>query len=198
MQSEEWNKVANKVNFTLDLDLNQFQKLVHPTSKILDFGCGYGRHTDTLVQNGYSNVFGIDSSEEMITRGQKEFPHLTLLHNNLDSIPCEDESLDCVLACAVFTCIPSEVDRKKIFEELCRVLRRDGVLHLIEFGLDYFNSYDDNGCFLSSLNVQMKHFSRKEIEALCSPLETINMETTKASAIGNRLTEAHSYFGRKT
>jgi SAM-dependent methyltransferase len=42
----------------------------HPTAKkILDLGCGTGRHDELLVEKGYS-VFGVDLSEQMIQVAQ--------------------------------------------------------------------------------------------------------------------------------
>lgn len=39
-------------------------------SRILEIGCGYGRHLRSLLKNGYVNIWGIDISEEQIAYAQ--------------------------------------------------------------------------------------------------------------------------------
>lgn len=42
-------------------------------ARIIDAGCGYGRHIKALKENGYTNVIGLDISEEQIAYAQSEF-----------------------------------------------------------------------------------------------------------------------------
>ncbi|WP_345847279.1 class I SAM-dependent methyltransferase [Shewanella algae] len=43
MTAQLWDKVANQVNFNLEIDVQRFCQLVRPNARILDLGCGYGR-----------------------------------------------------------------------------------------------------------------------------------------------------------
>ena len=41
-------------------------------SKIADFGCGIGRHTNKLLENGYSNIIGLDYSKELLRKAKQK------------------------------------------------------------------------------------------------------------------------------
>lgn len=41
-------------------------------SKIADFGCGIGRHTNRFLINGYTNTIGIDYSQELLTKAKQK------------------------------------------------------------------------------------------------------------------------------
>ena len=43
MPCDGWNKVAEQVNFNLEIDWNRFPNWVNTEAKVLDFGCGYAR-----------------------------------------------------------------------------------------------------------------------------------------------------------
>jgi len=45
-------------------------------SKIADFGCGIGRHTNKLIENGYSNIIGIDYSEKLLDKAKHELSNI--------------------------------------------------------------------------------------------------------------------------
>ncbi len=47
-QSDYWNSVADKRNFTTTFQKNKFCKYVDKNAKILDVGCGYGRTMNEL------------------------------------------------------------------------------------------------------------------------------------------------------
>lgn len=40
MTAQLWDKVANQVNFNLEIDVQRFCQLVKPDARILEFGCG--------------------------------------------------------------------------------------------------------------------------------------------------------------
>ncbi|WP_318484851.1 class I SAM-dependent methyltransferase [Photobacterium leiognathi] len=65
----EWGAEADQVKFNLQIPAIDFVASVLLKSKILDFGCGYGRITKQLSELGYREVVGIDSSKEMVKRG---------------------------------------------------------------------------------------------------------------------------------
>ena len=73
MQSEAWDLVAMYVDFNLEIDTHEFMRLVPKDTTILDYGCGYGRTCEILNSMGYSNILGVDTSPEMIRRGNLRF-----------------------------------------------------------------------------------------------------------------------------
>ena len=79
MQSEAWDLVAKDVDFNLEIDTDEFMRQVSTDTSILDYGCGYGRTCKLLNSIGYNNILGVDTSPEMIKRGNLLYPHLKVL-----------------------------------------------------------------------------------------------------------------------
>lgn len=71
MVALSWNDVAASVEFTLKIDARQFRRRVPLCSRVLDYGCGYGRVTRLLTSMGYEAVLGYDISEAMLARGRR-------------------------------------------------------------------------------------------------------------------------------
>ncbi|WP_226684281.1 class I SAM-dependent methyltransferase [Shewanella indica] len=112
MTAQLWDKVANQVNFNLEIDVQRFCHLVKPDARILDFGCGYGRIAKQLKQLGYPEVLGVDPSTAMIKRGLSLYPDINLTQLPQLPLPFADETFDVVLSCAVLTCMSSEMAQK--------------------------------------------------------------------------------------
>lgn len=57
-------------------------------SKILDFGCAWGRHLKELAKFGYLNLCGVDFSEALLEKAKenlKDFPNVEFYHSNFVS-----------------------------------------------------------------------------------------------------------------
>jgi SAM-dependent methyltransferase len=54
---------------------------------ILDFGCGSGLITNILSNNGISNIVGLDHSDKMIARYEKETGHKGYVGDFWDELP---------------------------------------------------------------------------------------------------------------
>jgi ubiquinone/menaquinone biosynthesis C-methylase UbiE len=104
--------------------------------KVLDLGCGVGRHSILFAQNGF-NVDAFDLSESGIEElkkkiGKEKLP-IKLMIGDMLSLPYKNNSFDCLLAYHVVY-HTDEKGIEKIIEEIKRVLKPGG-----EFFLD-FNS----------------------------------------------------------
>ena len=133
MNAEAWDQAAKQVNFNLEIDWSGLQNLVCPQARLLDFGCGYGRIGKQLIDNGFLNVVGVDSSFGMVLRGQGVCPTLPLIHSSERGLPFADDSFDAVVICAVLTTIAEKMERKRAIKEIMRVLKPGGIVHLSEF-----------------------------------------------------------------
>ena len=71
-QSEYWDKVAAEKTFSHPINLGLLLKYVSASSKIVDYGCGYGRLVKELLNAGLINVTGYDTSLQLVDRGRKE------------------------------------------------------------------------------------------------------------------------------
>jgi SAM-dependent methyltransferase len=122
-QVDYWNDVAWTKEFTHSVDLTLLREWLPLDSRILDFGCGYGRVCHELVQAGYRDVVGVDSSAEMIRRGRQQYPGLRLEARGLSELSFPANSFDAVLLIAVLTCIPEDSGQRALIAELKALLR---------------------------------------------------------------------------
>ena len=176
VQKDVWDSVARSVNFTLNIDYQEFLNHVPLNSTILDFGCGYGRVTNELFNLGYERVVGIDTSFEMIARGKDNYPHLTLNHYEPPLIPAEDGQYDAIMCCAVLTCLPNKRTQNLAISELSRILKKSGIIYFAEFLQTKNRTYGEGGTFKTSFGVQMKHFRPQELLDLITQFKTISVK----------------------
>ncbi len=119
---------------TNDLDLIEHLKVMVPGKRGLDAGCGAGaRDVYDLWSDGY-DISGVDFVKENIDTGIKLHPEIAdrLSVNDLrDSLPFPDSSFDFVLCNCVIQHIEPGIVECVTLPELCRVLKRDGVLQLM-------------------------------------------------------------------
>ena len=135
-QNEYWNSVAEKKKFTTVLDVELFSKYVSKDSKILDVGCGYGRILNELAEAGFTDLTGVDSAENMIKRGLREYPNLNLVTNPDGKLPFEQNTFDAVILFGVLTCVPDNESQKVLLNDIKRVLKPGGVIYINDFLLN--------------------------------------------------------------
>jgi ubiquinone/menaquinone biosynthesis C-methylase UbiE len=192
MHKTEWNQIAEDVDFNLEIDLARFLDEIPTEHKVLDYGCGYGRIGSLLQDSGYTNIVGIDSSASMIERGKREFPKLALELVTGITLPFPDQNFDAVVACAVFTCITDHKIRLSQINELCRILKPDGLLHMVEF------CSESSRFFTASIGVPMLHSSPQELRELVSALQVVGEEVIKTNTMGGIAASSYSIFARKS
>src|SRR4051812_6878068 len=119
-QKHYWNSVSQQKTFTHPLNVELLSKYVNASSKIVDYGCGYGRLVNQLHELNYINVQGFDTSKALILRGSQSGVKSIACIDNADDLPLADNSVDCFLLFAVLTCIPSNQGQKKLLNLLFR------------------------------------------------------------------------------
>jgi len=109
----------------------------HNIKKVLDIGCGTGRHSSILAQQGYT-VFGIDKSPDMIKIAQKKIKNSNL------KFKCDDilnfKSSQKFDACVCLFDVLGYLKKRDIpqfFKIVSRHLRKDGL-----FIVDYWDTDD--------------------------------------------------------
>ncbi|MFM9985937.1 MAG: class I SAM-dependent methyltransferase [Flavobacteriales bacterium] len=136
-QKEYWDSVAEQKTFTHKLDHALLGNCVQTDSHILDYGCGYGRIVKELLDLGYTNVVGFDTSKELVKRGKRD-GNLPLYHiENPVGLSVAENSLDCVLLFAVLTCIPSNKGQKELMNLLYSKLKPNGILYISDYYLQH-------------------------------------------------------------
>lgn len=207
-QNEYWDSVAWEKTFTHPLNLDVFTDHVPTDSRILDYGCGYGRTVNDLVSEGYTNVVGTDSSPRMIERGRRMYPHLDLQELPASGLPYAEGSFDVVLLFAVLTCIPTDEGQQELLENLTRLLRPGGLLYISDFYLQEdernrqryarsANEFDVYGVFRLPEGTILRHHSVEWIEALTSEFSAIHQSEFIVSTMNENLAKGFQYLGRK-
>lgn len=175
-QKEYWDRVAPQKTFTHPLDVDLLSKYVEKRATVIDFGCGYGRIVSALIESGFSNVIGYDTSNELIQRGKP--PLLPILHINTSfDLPVTDNSVDCFLLFAVLTCIPSNSGQTDLIALLQSKLKPGGVIYISDYYLQdnklsksrytHFNHDKDNfGVFCLPEGATLRHHTKAWIDHL--------------------------------
>jgi len=130
-----WNRAAETKQFSHPLDHARLTRALPRDAVILDYGCGQGRLSRELIDRGYINVLGMDSSIEMIRIASERVPEAGFHAIEGERLPCGDQSIDAVLLFAVLTCIASDEAQKKLLREFKRVLRPGGLLLISDYPL---------------------------------------------------------------
>jgi len=107
----------------------------------LDFGCGAGRSTRFLMDEGF-DVLGVDISEPMLTRARERDPegdYVLIPEGDLAAL--RGRSFDLVLCAFTFDNVPTATKRT-LFEGLRRLLAEDGrVVNLVSAPEIYVNEW---------------------------------------------------------
>ena len=134
-KTQFWNQAAGTKKFTHPLDHARFTNALSRDAHILDFGCGQGRLCAELMELGFRNVVGLDSSPEMIRAAQQVCPDFNFVVNDGARLPFAPGSFDAVLLFAVLTCIPDDAAQKILLAEFKRTLRPGGLLLVSDYPL---------------------------------------------------------------
>lgn len=99
--------------------------------RVLDFGCGTGRHSLHLARRGFQ-VYGFDGYEKAVKRARQLLKHAGLkaeleVRDMLKPLPYPDQSFDLVIATRVIHHTLKE-NIRRIAAEIDRVLRNRGYL----------------------------------------------------------------------
>lgn len=152
---------------------------VQDGDNVLDFGCGNGRLLE-LFDNKKIEYTGADVSQKLIDFAKEKYPSENVKFqkiSSLDSLPFINSYFNSVYSIAVFHHLPSVDYRKKMAEELFRVLAPDGrvvitawnlwqkkyVKNLLSTWLSKLlgkSEIDWNDCYISFTDNQSRVFQR--------------------------------------
>src|SRR4051812_4615675 len=74
LQIDYWNRVGPTKPFAHPVNIALLSRWAPPSSRVLDYGCGYGRALDVLHSNGYNDLIGVDPAAAMIAAARLSFP----------------------------------------------------------------------------------------------------------------------------
>lgn len=85
--------------------------------KTLDLGCGMGRDTKWLSENGFPTE-GVDASDGMLKEANRRFPDLDFKMYGLPDLKGLDKKFDNVYSCAVLM----HISRPQLLKAITRIL----------------------------------------------------------------------------
>ena len=170
------------------------------TGKILDAGCGNGRNSEYFIRNNF-DIAGIDLDEVAIQNAKEQITiwnaHFDVAHYtiaDLTEIPFPDNHFDFIISSAVLHFSKDRAHFKKQFEELVRVLNRNGILFIrmtTKHTLSHLSQhlYDDvyhipDGSTRYLLDIDyLKDLMTKNEMSLMDPLKTVNVDDQRTMAV---------------
>jgi ubiquinone/menaquinone biosynthesis C-methylase UbiE len=93
---------------------------------LLDIGCGTGFIID-IAKNIFSEVHGLDATEEMLNRVKVDKDNINLYHGIAEELPFDNESFDVVTA---YSFIHHLYYYKDVLREVYRVLKPGGTFYI--------------------------------------------------------------------
>lgn len=150
---------TNRSNATLG-QIDEFVALLPKKAQVLDAGCGTGRDTALLSEKGFL-VTGIDISKGLLNVARKSFPELTFIEGDLRNLPFIEANFDGIWAHASLVHFESLFDVKKTLAEFYRVLKTDGILHVL-----VKSKMGNNKTEIASDGRFFQYFSENEIKDL--------------------------------
>lgn len=172
---EYWNTIGVKKEFEDPLYLDKLSPFITKESKIIEYGCGYGRLLQILNENGYHNLTGFDFAPNMIERGKNQSPTLDLrLLETPGIIPCQNESIDAVVLSTILCCMIDTDEQVLLMEEILRILKKMGVIYLSDFLIcederykdkycEGFKKFGTQGIYTTSENLTVRHLTSSNV-----------------------------------
>ena len=209
-QIDYWNRIGPAKPFGHPVNFDRLGQWVALDSRILDFGCGYGRVLDLLNNRGYHNVIGVDPAPAMVAAARQRFSMIEV--QPLVSSPHLDlpaASVDAALLFTVLTCVPTDEGQRAVVREVGRVLRPGGLLYISDLWLqpDARNieryvrdesKYGLYGVFELPEGVTVRHHDRRWIEVLTEDYEPAAVDDVQVRTMNGHPANGFQWFGFKT
>lgn len=107
-----------------------FMGLLPAKAKVLDVGSGSGRDVFVMSTAGVEAI-GLDISQGMVDYARNKYPDLEFVHGDMLKIPFPEQTFDGIWAHGSLFHLETEVDVITALQEFNRVLKVDGMLHIL-------------------------------------------------------------------
>jgi len=140
------------VIFVDDLDIKN--------KDILDIGCGYGWFELSVLKRGCNKIIGTEISEEDLKTAKDNIDNekIEFLEGSATELPFANKSFDTVVSWEVIEHIPKNTENK-MFSEVNRILKNDGVFYLSTPCDNIFSNIFDPAWWL----IGHRHYKKNEL-----------------------------------
>lgn len=208
-QEDYWDSVSETKQFTTPFQTSEFANYLGLDAVILDVGCGYGRTLEELHHLGYKHLIGIDFSQGMIERGNRQAPYLDLRLKKGADIDFPDHSIDAVILFAVLTCIISNEEQQALVSEIYRVLKPSGILYINDFLINtdernqsryqkFEEKYGVYGVFELPEGAVLRHHSEEWLKKLLYDFRTLKYEHLTFTTMNGHKSNGFYFLGKKS
>jgi len=101
------------------------------TSRVIDIGCGHGRHALALAERG-AKVVGVDVADSLLRRARRlaheSRAHARWIRGDMRRLPLQNECADAVLIADSFGFFEADIEHEAVVREAHRILRNAGSL----------------------------------------------------------------------
>ncbi len=112
-------QVKTVVDLLKKMKLQEFER-------VIDLGCSDGGWLEDYKLMSFRNIIGIDISKER-TEKAKSRGYSEVFDTNAYDLPFENNSESCVISNGMFVHVLQDSDKLKIFTEVKRVLKKNGI-----------------------------------------------------------------------
>jgi len=125
---ETWLKQAHpKIKDWFQKEIVYLKKNIKQNSKILDVGCGFGRHIE-IIANFSKEIIGIDNNSDTIEKAKDKlsnFKNIKLFVQDAQKLNFEDDYFDYVI-CLTNTFGDFPDIKESVLKEMKRVCKKNG------------------------------------------------------------------------
>jgi ubiquinone/menaquinone biosynthesis C-methylase UbiE len=148
--------------------VSKLLKLFYPYdwTQVVDVGTSIGTWLDDYRNFGFKKIIGIDISEKRAKQAKKRGYDEVHICNAYDT-PFEDESQECLISNDVLVHVLQDSDKLKIFKEIHRILKSDGIFifniaNALSHG--YSNDVTKNYCRFITPNTTKKLIEESDLK----------------------------------
>lgn len=156
----------------------------HRVRRVLELGCGTGNDALRLARHGFA-VTALDFSEEAIRQARLKGTEVTFMVADIAApLAFADSQIDAVMSNVALHMF-SDVDTRRIFREVERTLRPDGLFVFHVNSTDDMDLRERNhprafeiepGFYREADGQTMRFFSRAYLEDLLQPFQQLSLE----------------------
>lgn len=156
--SERYDKNYLRHQIPKDIIIEDLYLKNNKTIKILDLACGTGNYLEEQIKyyNNYDiKWYGIDLSEQMLQKAKEKKLNAELIYCDAHDLPFNQEYFDYV---KVRFAIHHFENKDKVIKEISRVLKKSGILSILNLSHDYMKKSWVYDYFPCAIEIDQERF----------------------------------------